>query len=201
MALFADDARRILQNLPMRIPKPVALYLAVRNGDFQSMAKKSTIWLHKANGDEITGRTKKEIRAEIYTDDPGTADDDGADPGEMTSAEMAGALLERAEVTIEDPVSTGMPRVYLEGLSDIDFTIASHNSRHRKVAMRWELNAMHTGPLLGQPGTGREVRITGVTILKFEEIPNPEGKASFAATEEWSVWDLPSLLAQIQPAP
>jgi predicted ester cyclase len=91
-----------------------------------------------------------------------------------------------------------MPLTYLEGLSDIEFTATSQASKGKAVVTRWEVNGKHTGPLLGVAPTGKQVTITGMTMIKFDEEPHPEGAGRMShALEEWTYWDLPALAEQI----
>jgi hypothetical protein len=199
--LFADDARKILQNLPMRIPKPVLNLLALDNVRWKTIQRETVIWLQAVNGDPITGRKLKDISAELFPDeDEEEEDDDEFEPGQSTPGGRR-PRMPKPDVTIEDPVSVGMPRVNLDALSDIAFTVSSAESRHCRVATRWEVRGRHTGTLLGVPATDKSVTVTGVTLLKFTERPGENGKEAFAATEEWTCWDLPSLLEQLRETP
>jgi SnoaL-like polyketide cyclase len=198
--LYADDARKVLQNLPMRIPKPVNTLNYLNDSYWRTMLKETTVWLHTVNGDPITGRTKREMRREIYQEE--VERDDDMDLETVGLQDEPDATIPMPEITIEDPPSVGMPRTYLEGLSDIEFSLTSELSRRGVVAMRWELHGSHTGTLLGQPATGRTVTVTGLTILRFAENPDSSYEnPGFTATEEWTCWDLAALLEQMREAP
>jgi SnoaL-like polyketide cyclase len=110
-----------------------------------------------------------------------------------------------------EPVRHGIPRLYLSGLSDLNFTINGQCAgRDEHVASRWTIRATHSGELLGVPPTGRELQITGVTVnavegelVKLEGFTNPAGKPveeqwAFWVVEEWNYWDLPGLAALIR---
>ena len=202
MPQFADEARKILQNVPMRMSKPTILLLARYRRHWKLMAKETTIWLHEVNGDPKTGISGKEMRAELFKDEP---DDDviddptGMDLG-TDSDDEDDPRGEPVEIVIDDPPSNGMPRAYLEGLSDIELFVSSQISRHLTVAIRWQVNGMHTGTLLGQPASGRPVSVGGMTIVKFDQLEEGS-KTTFTASEEWTIWDLPSLLEQVGGAP
>ncbi|HEV3279267.1 MAG TPA: ester cyclase [Terriglobia bacterium] len=56
------------------------------------------------------------------------------------------------------------------------------------ACLRWSVTARHTGDALGLPPTGREIRITGITMIRFDD-----GK--FA--EAWQNWDMHGLIQQI----
>lgn len=85
-----------------------------------------------------------------------------------------------------------MPRVYLEGLSDIDFRIVGALSHTNVVAARWNIQARHTAELFGVPPTNRAVDFSGMTTVRFE---------GNTATEEWTYWDLPKMMEQIGATP
>jgi hypothetical protein len=193
---FAHDARKILQNLPMRVSKPVAVLLAIQRRHWKLMAKEATIWLHNVNGDPTTGISGKDVRAEMFEEE---IDEDMLDdtmgPGDQNGHR------DPVEIVIEDPPSTGMPRSYLDGLSEIEFSVSSQASRHRVVAIRWQLEGTHTGTLLGEPASGKPVTVTGLTVLKFSQTADPEeGTTIFTATDEWTCWDLAAVLEQLRGA-
>jgi SnoaL-like polyketide cyclase len=193
---FAHDARKILQNLPMRVSKPVAVLLAIQRRHWKLMAKESAIWLHNVNGDPKTGISGEDMRAEMFQEE---IDEDVLD--DPMAASGQNGHRDPVEIVIEDPQSTGMPRSYLDGLSEIEFSVSSQASRHRLVAVRWQIDGTHTGTLLGEPASGKQLTVTGLTLLKFSQTLDPEeSKTIFTATEEWTCWDLPAVLEQIRGA-
>ena len=192
--LFADDARRILQNMPRRLPGNVRALMALNNKRSRILAMETTDWLHAVNGDPRLGRRKQDISRELFGDEAG---DNGGDTGEITGANADDEPQVAAEVTISEPRSTGMPRSFLEGLSDVELNISHQISRPPTVATRWEVTGRHTGTLLGRPATGADVTVTGVTIVKFDETVDEGGTMAYAASEDWSCWDLPAVLQQI----
>ena len=110
-----------------------------------------------------------------------------------------------------EPILHGVPRHYLAGLSDINFTIHGQCRQEERVAVRWSIRAIHSGELLGAPATGREVTFGGVTLvamegerIEFEEgFRNEAGQRlkdqwGFWVVEEWNYWDVLGLLAQIR---
>jgi hypothetical protein len=191
--LFADEARKIAQNMPRRLSQSVIGRIKVDYSRWGRLGRETSSWLHDVNGDPKRGRTKLEMRKEIFNEDEGDAEVAAANV-KVGVAEVKEILY--AKVTI-DPPSTGMPRTYLEGLSDIELRIANQISYGMKVASRWEVVGRHTGALLGRPATGGDVTVNGVTIVKFEETTDEEGNLAFNATEEWTCWDLPGVLEQI----
>jgi hypothetical protein len=109
-----------------------------------------------------------------------------------------------------DPIRHGIPRLFLSGLSDLNFTINGQCARDERIASRWTIRATHSGELLGVPPTGRGLTITGVTVntvegelVKLEGFTNAKGDPveqqwAFWVVEEWNYWDLPSLAALIR---
>jgi hypothetical protein len=197
MTVFADDARRIIQNMPRRVPRYAGAALRDQAWATAQAARAATKWLQEVNGDPKLGRPKFEVRQEIYGEAEAARDD-------LMDTEMKdekGETPQEREVKIEDPRSTGMPRSYLEGLSDIEFRIASQIAFKDKVAFRWEVIGRHTGTLIGRPATGGDVTVAGITILTFADTRDEEGNEVLTATEEWSCWDLPSALQQIGALP
>ena len=109
------------------------------------------------------------------------------------------------------PVFHGIPRLYLPGLSDLNFTISGQCAEEERIASRWTIRGTHSGELLGAPPTGREVTFTGVTLtlLEGEQVDLGEGfevkpgkvlKEQWAwwVVEEWNYWDLPGLALQLR---
>jgi SnoaL-like polyketide cyclase len=199
--LYAHDARKVLQNLPVRLPVAVRNLLTKEDIRWKTMRKETVIWLQAVNGDPVTGRKLTDINAELFADEDEDEDeDDDFLSGQNTP--HGRARVPKPDVTIDDPTPVGMPRVYLDGLSDVEFALTSAEARHYRSATRWEVRGKHTGTLLGVPGTGKAVTITGVTLLRFVEAPSDEvGKEAFRASEEWTCWDLPSLLEQLRGTP
>ncbi|HTR24844.1 MAG TPA: ester cyclase [Terriglobales bacterium] len=55
------------------------------------------------------------------------------------------------------------------------------------VAVHWTASGTNTQPGMGLPATGRQIKVSGMTIFRFKK-----GKIS----EEWSAWDMLSVLKQ-----
>jgi steroid delta-isomerase-like uncharacterized protein len=55
------------------------------------------------------------------------------------------------------------------------------------VAVRWTAWGTNTQPGMGLPATGKKIKVSGMTIFRFKA-----GKIS----EEWSAWDMLSVLKQ-----
>jgi steroid delta-isomerase-like uncharacterized protein len=73
-------------------------------------------------------------------------------------------------------------------LSDIRITPHETISEGDYASLRWSVTARHTGNGLGIPPTGKEVRTTGMTMIRFRD-----GK--FA--EAWQNWDMLGLIQQM----
>jgi hypothetical protein len=187
--LYADAAQKVVMHIPRRLPRPVNLLLMVDGRRKMMVGRKTTEWLHEVAGDPKLGRTKWEYRQEIY----------GEQEGDGAAGVQATMLVELSDldVTISDPRSTGMPLTFLDGLSDVELSIAQQISSPPNVVTRWEVMGRQTGTLLGRPASGLDVTVTGVTILTFAESTNEDGKPAYTATEEWTCWDLPAVLQQI----
>ena len=205
--LQADEARKKLATLPVRRSRRLGKYAMARNFGKRARAKETTIWLHAVNGDVATGKEKKHFRKQFgYTGESEEEEGEGLDPtevtgGEGTSGKKATSETDQFETDVEFPVQIehrGMPLAYLEGLSDLVFAIRGQATKDLTVVTRWEVHGLHTGTLLGVPPTGRDVTTHGMTWVRFDEGPNPDGPGRLSrALVEWTYWDLPGLAAQI----
>jgi SnoaL-like polyketide cyclase len=203
--LQADEARKALTKLPARRNRRLGTYMMTVSVADRRRARETTIWLHDVHGDPAKGKEKREIRKELgYDKEKGEVGEFGE--GAMDPAEMAAGddsvkmMLENLEVvvTFDDVAHRGMPMRYLEGLSDIHFAARAQTTKDRTVITRWEVLGMHTADLLGVPATGREVTLEGMTLIKFDEAPNPDGPGRVSrAVEEWTYWDVPAVAKQI----
>jgi len=72
--------------------------------------------------------------------------------------------------------------------ADIRSTIEDMVAEGDKVAVRWTWGGTHTGEFWGIPPTGRQVTITGISILRIEG-----GKI----VEEWGEMDNMGTMAQL----
>jgi SnoaL-like polyketide cyclase len=129
-----------------------------------------SLWLHVIHGDPIKG------------DEPPEPDEDSPNPAERP--------LKRAR--IENPPARAMARSYLDGISSVDFRVVGALAQTNIAGARWEMNATHSGDLLGVRATGNELDFAGMTIVKFD---------GDMATEEWTYWALPHLMEQIGAKP
>jgi steroid delta-isomerase-like uncharacterized protein len=60
-----------------------------------------------------------------------------------------------------------------------------------KMCVRWSFSGKHTGDGLGVAATGKTVRVTGMTLIRFQDGLFLEG---------WQNWDMLSMMEQIQGA-
>lgn len=87
--------------------------------------------------------------------------------------------------------SEGLRKVLLffrTAFPDLHWTIEDLVSEGSKVVLRFTVRATHRGSVLGLPGTGKRVTITGVAILDWQ---------GGRMVEAWTQWDTLGLLQQI----
>jgi steroid delta-isomerase-like uncharacterized protein len=75
--------------------------------------------------------------------------------------------------------------------SEIQVTPEEAVSEGPLVCLRWSVKMRHTGDGLGMPPTGRNVQMTGISIVRFTD-------GRFA--EAWQNWDMLGVMQQIQQA-
>jgi len=75
--------------------------------------------------------------------------------------------------------------------SEIKVTPEEAISEGAMVCLRWSVKMRHTGDGLGMPATGRNVQMTGISIVRFND-------GRFA--EAWQNWDMLGVMQQIQEA-
>jgi hypothetical protein len=203
--LQADEARKKITKLPVRRSRRLGQFAMAVNFAERARAKETVLWLHEVHGDVATGKEKKEIRRELgYSSEGGDGEGEGLDPTEVTGAEGTPGKKAPSTKHLETEVEfgevrrLGMPLSYLDGLSDVIFTIRGQATKDLTVVTRWEVHGLHTGELLGVPPTGRDVTTHGMTLIRFDQGPNPDGPGRLShALEEWTYWDLPALAQQI----
>lgn len=71
---------------------------------------------------------------------------------------------------------------------DTEITVEDIFAIDDKVAARWVATGTHTGDGLGIPPSGKRIRVTGITIVRFKD-----GKI----VEGWDNWDRLGMLEQI----
>jgi steroid delta-isomerase-like uncharacterized protein len=106
------------------------------------------------------------------------------------------------ELLAPDAVLIGTDRVEIRGpveferfaerirsaFSDTEIMVDDIFGFDDKVAIRWHATMKHTGEMLGIPGTGKSVKITGTSIAQFRD-----GKV----VAGWDNWDRLAMLEQI----
>ena len=83
-------------------------------------------------------------------------------------------------------------QMYRTVFPDLYFTVEDQITEGDKVVVRWISHGTHRGELLGLAPTGRQTRVTGITILCL---------ASGKIAENWSNWDALGLLQQVGAIP
>jgi steroid delta-isomerase-like uncharacterized protein len=78
--------------------------------------------------------------------------------------------------------------VFFTGFPDLAFTVEDLVAEGDQVAVRWTFTGTHTGPFMGVPPTGRQVRMAGISLLRIE---------GGRIVEDWVVDDLLGLMQQI----
>ena len=81
---------------------------------------------------------------------------------------------------------------YLTAFPDLDFTIEDQIAEGDEVVSRWSASGTHQGELMGIPATGKQARVTGITIDRIQG-----GKI----VETWTSWDRLGLLQQLGVVP
>jgi len=97
-----------------------------------------------------------------------------------------------------DPVSPEVPpgpegvkqiaKMYRRAFPDLRFTIEEMLATGDKVITRWTGEGTHRAPLRGLPASGRQVRITGISIYRI---------AGGRIVETWVNWDTLGMMEQL----
>ena len=74
------------------------------------------------------------------------------------------------------------------GVSDLKITLEDMVAEGDKVAVRWKGSSKHTGEFMGMPPTGKQLAMTGISIIRIEG-----GKI----VEEWGEMDMMGLMQQL----
>jgi len=85
-------------------------------------------------------------------------------------------------------------RAFYAAFSNLAFGIEQSIAERDRVACRWWMSGVHTGPFLGHAATGKPFRVTGMIIDRLEE---------GLIVESWPLMDVRGLLLQLDlwPAP
>jgi steroid delta-isomerase-like uncharacterized protein len=83
----------------------------------------------------------------------------------------------------------GMYKGFHAATSDLRLEIHETIGDGDRLAARYTVNGTHTGELMGIPATGREISMTGITIMHFED-----GKV----VERWDSDDSVEVLSRLR---
>ena len=78
--------------------------------------------------------------------------------------------------------------IFRTAFPDIQFTVEDLIAEGDKVVTRWKNHGTHKGDLMGVPATGKEVSITGISIVQV---------VSGKIVEGWNNWDRMGMMQQI----
>ncbi len=80
---------------------------------------------------------------------------------------------------------------YLNGFSEIEFTIVDAFGQGDKIVKHWNFKGLHTGDFFGIPATGNRLDLSGTTLVTMRE-----GRVA----SEQDFFDMKSMLDQLQKA-
>lgn len=78
---------------------------------------------------------------------------------------------------------------YLNGFSDIEFTILDAFGQGDRIVKHWNFKGTHTGEFFGIPATGNKLDLSGTTLVTMQD-----GKIA----KEQDFFDMQSLILQLQ---
>ena len=78
---------------------------------------------------------------------------------------------------------------YLNGFSDIEFTILDAFGQGERIVKHWNFKGTHTGDFFGIPATGNKLDLSGTTLVTMKD-----GKIA----KEQDFFDMQSLTSQLQ---
>jgi steroid delta-isomerase-like uncharacterized protein len=81
---------------------------------------------------------------------------------------------------------------YRTGFPDLTITVSETVEAGEKVLVRWTARGTNSGSFLGQPPTGKQTKVDGISVSTFRN-----GKI----VEDWTQWDALGLLQQLGIAP
>ena len=90
------------------------------------------------------------------------------------------------DYTLDDDMAAA--REERKALPDMRVKVNQILAEHDLVAVYWKVSGTNTQAGMGFPATGKKIKIDGMTIFRFKA-----GKIS----EEWSVWDMLSVMRQL----
>ena len=77
---------------------------------------------------------------------------------------------------------------YLNGFSNIEFTIIDAFGQGDKIVKHWNFKGVHTGMFFGIPATGNKLNLSGTTLVEMKD-----GKIA----KEQDFFDMQSMLSQL----
>ncbi len=80
---------------------------------------------------------------------------------------------------------------YLDGFSNIEFTIVDAFGQGDKIVKHWNFRGQHTGTFFGIPATGNQLDLSGTTLVTMRD-----GRVA----SEQDFFDMKSMLDQLQKA-
>ena len=78
---------------------------------------------------------------------------------------------------------------YLNGFSDIEFTILDAFGQGERIVKHWNFKGTHTGDFFGIPATGNKLDLSGTTLVTMKD-----GKIA----KEQDFFDMQSIILQLQ---
>jgi steroid delta-isomerase-like uncharacterized protein len=90
------------------------------------------------------------------------------------------------EATLDEDIAAA--RDERKALPDLRVTVNQIVAERDLVMVYWTAAGTNTQPGMGLPATGKKVKVDGMTLLRFKS-----GKIC----EEWSVWDMLSVMQQL----
>jgi steroid delta-isomerase-like uncharacterized protein len=99
------------------------------------------------------------------------------------------AFLQHAKGTI--PGRDGLKAFFNmlnSGFSNLEYHVEDMIAEDDKVLWRWSLNATNTGAFMGMPATGKNVSLTGMSLVRV---------ADGQIVEHWGEQDMLGLLQQL----
>ncbi len=77
---------------------------------------------------------------------------------------------------------------YLAGFPDAAITVDDQFAADGKVATRWTARGTQTGEIAGIEATGKQVTVSGLTLMRLE---------GDLVVEDWTTWDALGMLVQL----
>jgi steroid delta-isomerase-like uncharacterized protein len=131
--------------------------------------------IHRRALEEVYGRGNLDVADELVS--PDWVDHDPSAPPEMR----------RGPEGVKQQAA-----MYHEAFPDLEMTIDEQIAEGDLVMTRWTARGTHQGDLMGMPGTGKRVEVTGITVSRVSG-----GKLQ----EDWTNWDGLGMMQQIGALP